>query len=146
MRALARALAGEDRGLEGRDPRKQDRRSALKTQPTATRESNRVYALAPAAPERDEYAPAARREKDARTALVGALGRSRAQTLASDVARPAPLVSELAEVRREQDELDRIRRDASDELRLLERERPAWYRSRARAENVPARSAARRRP
>jgi len=102
------------------------------------RESNRVYALAPAAPERDEYAPAAGREKDARTALVGALGRSRAQTLASDVARPAPLVTELAEVRRERDELDRVRRDASDELRLLERERPAWYRSRARIEHAGA--------
>jgi len=58
--------------------------------------------------------------------------------LASDVARPAPLVTELAEARRERDELDRIRRDASDGLRLLERERPAWYRSRARVEHVGA--------
>ena len=80
------------------------------------RESNRVYALEPAAPERAEYAPAAGREQDARAVLVDALGRSRAQTMASDVARPAQLVAELREVRREQDELRRSRREARDQL------------------------------
>ena len=102
------------------------------------RESNRVYALEPAAPERAEYAPAAGREKDARAALVDALGRSRAQTMASDVARLAPLVTELAEVRRQRDELRDTRRDAREELRLLERKQPAWYRPRARTEHAAA--------
>ena len=102
------------------------------------RESNRIYALEPAAPERAEYAPAARRGKDARTALVDALGRSRAQTMASDVARPVPLVTELAEVRRQRDELGDARRDARVELRRLEREQPAWYRPRARTEHAAA--------
>jgi hypothetical protein len=102
------------------------------------RESNRIYALQSAAPERAEYAPASEREKDARAALVDALGRSRAQTMASDIARAAPLMTELAEVRRERDELQTARRDARDELRLLERRQPAWYRPRARTEHADA--------
>ena len=102
------------------------------------RQSNRIYALEPAAPERAEFAPAAGREKDARAALVDAMGRSRARTMASDVARLAPLVTELAEVRRRRDELGDARRDARGKLRRLERKQPAWYRPRARTEHAAA--------
>ena len=88
------------------------------------RESNRIYALEPGAPERAEYAPAPGREKDARAVLVDAFGRSQAQTMASDVDRSARLLAELAAVRRERDELGRTGNGAREELGLLERERP----------------------
>jgi len=102
------------------------------------RESNRVYALEPAVPERAEYVPAAGREKDARAALVDALGRSRAQTMASDVARPARLASQLGDARRERHELRQARNDARDVLRTLEGDRPIWLRPGARARHAAA--------
>jgi ATP-dependent exoDNAse (exonuclease V) alpha subunit len=48
------------------------------------RESNRLYAVAPEPHERAEYAPDDRRRRDAPRALLDALGRSEAKTLASD--------------------------------------------------------------
>lgn len=102
------------------------------------RESNRIYALEPATAERDEYAPTAAREKGARAALVAAFGRSGAQTLASDVARPAQLMAALAEVRRERIELAQHRRNTHNELGQLERHRPQRYRRALRAEHAAA--------
>ena len=102
------------------------------------RESNRIYALAPEPAEREEYAPSSARTPDARSTLVDALGRSRPQTLASDVADPAQLVTALAQVRREQEKLTRAQTSARSELGRLKLERPAWYRSKARAEHAAA--------
>jgi hypothetical protein len=101
------------------------------------RESNRIYVLEQETPERAEYAPAAGREKDARRTLVDALGRSRAQVMASDVARE-PLVADLPELRGERDELRKARTAARDRLRALERRQPAWYRFRARSQHAVA--------
>jgi conjugative relaxase-like TrwC/TraI family protein len=48
------------------------------------RQSNRLYAMAPETPERAEYAPGADRRRDARAALLEALGRPAAKSLATD--------------------------------------------------------------
>jgi hypothetical protein len=66
------------------------------------------------------------------------MGRSSAQTMASDVARLEPLIAELAKVRRRRDELTETRRDARKELGLLKPRQPAWYRPRARSEHAVA--------
>ena len=102
------------------------------------RESNRVYALAPEPAEREEYAPSTARTADARNTLVDALGRSRPQTFASDVAEPRQLVTALAQVRQEHEKLHRQQASARSERGRLKLERPAWYRSKARAEHAAA--------
>jgi conjugative relaxase-like TrwC/TraI family protein len=102
------------------------------------REANRLYALRPAAAERAEYAPATARDKDARAALVDALGRSRAQTLAADTPEPSALVTELASVVQERQRLERIHARAQGARGRLEQERPGWLRAAARKRHVVA--------
>ena len=102
------------------------------------REANRLYALRPAAAERAEYAPATGRDRDARAALVDGLGRSRAQTLATDTPEPSGVAAELATVVQERQRLERIHARAQDTCRRLERDHPAWFRPGARKRHLAA--------
>jgi len=102
------------------------------------RESNRLYALTPTDGEREEYAPRQRGTRDARSALVDGLQRSRAQTLASDFARTSRTVDELAEVTRLRDAAERTRWRTHGDRRRLEDERPPWYRPHARSHHAAA--------
>jgi hypothetical protein len=97
------------------------------------RESNRLYALAPATNERDEFAPATRERRDARDALVEGLERTRAQTLATDAT-----VSSMIEVTQQRRALEGTLAQVRAERRMLERERPAWYGPGARSRHVAA--------
>lgn len=70
------------------------------------RTENRLYLVAPEPPERDEYAPPEAR-KDALEAAISALGRSRAQHMATDVEQQAKVQALSHEQLRS--ELDRLR-------------------------------------
>jgi len=70
------------------------------------RTENRLYLVAPEPPERDEYAPPEPR-KDALEAAISALGRSRAQHMATDVEQQAKVQALSHEQLRS--ELDRLR-------------------------------------
>ncbi len=102
------------------------------------REANRLYALRPAAAERAEYAPATGRDKDARAALVEGLGRSRAQTLATDSQEPSALAAELAAVVQERQRLERIHARAQGARGRLDQEHPGWLRAGARTRHLAA--------
>jgi hypothetical protein len=99
-------------------------------------ESNRLYVLEGAAPERLEYAPGTER----RTGLAARLMRSEAQELATDHATDrqpqARVARDLADAQRE-------RGAAVAALRVLERERPRWYRPAGRRERASALASAR---
>ena len=97
------------------------------------KESNRIYAIAPAATERDEFAPATRERRDARAVLVQGLQRSNAQTLATDAT-----VASMIEVTQQHRALEGTLSQLRAERRRLERERPAWYRPGARSQHVAA--------
>ena len=62
--------------------------------------------------------------------------------MASDVGCLATLITELAEVRRQREAFADTRHDAREELRLLERTQPGWYRLRARTEHADATASA----
>ena len=115
------------------------------------RDSNRVYALRPAPAERDEYAPSAGRNTDARSALVDALTRSQAQKLASDTtaptrsptdpaqhAHPPRSATWLAEVAQEREDLRVELTRARHRRARLEHDRPPWFRPKARGRRVAA--------
>jgi len=102
------------------------------------RKSNRLYALAPTAAEREEYAPTQRDKRDARSALIDGLQRSRAQTLASDTARPSPRAAELAEITRQRGVVERTLWRSQADRRRLEDKQPSWYRPRTRARHAAA--------
>jgi hypothetical protein len=87
------------------------------------RESNRLYAVADVDSEREEYAPSDARGRDARSALVDGLNRSRAQTLASDVMDEGSAA-----------ELAALQRRARDSRRSGSRHRPSDAGSRPRGQ------------
>ena len=94
--------------------------------------SNRLYAVAPEMAERAEYAPGAEPTGDGRDALAAALGRSTAQTLASEAAQrdrqEARALKREAATRREL--VDAVR-----ELELAERDLVRARRSRQAIED-----------
>ena len=94
-------------------------------------QSNRLYVLEGAAPERLEYAPGSER----RTGLVARLMRTEAQELATDHATDR---QPLARVARDLADAERDHGDAVSALRRLERERPRWYRPAERREHAGA--------
>ena len=110
------------------------------------RESNRLYALTPTAGEREEYAPTQRGTRDARAALVDGLQRSRAQTLASDIARRRALPTSWPRSRGSATRLERTRWRAHGDRRRLEDKRPPWYRPRARSQHAASARRSRPRP
>jgi conjugative relaxase-like TrwC/TraI family protein len=97
------------------------------------KESNRIYAIAPDAAERDEFAPATRERRSARAALVEGLQRSHAQTLATD----ANLAS-MVEVTQQRRALEATLSQLRAERRRLDGERPAWHRPGARSRHAVA--------
>jgi conjugative relaxase-like TrwC/TraI family protein len=99
-------------------------------------ESNRLYVLEGAAPERLEYAPGDERQ----TGLVARLMRSEAQELASDHAIDR---QDLARVARDLADAERDRGAAVTALRRMERERPRWYRPADRRQRARALNSAR---
>ena len=99
------------------------------------RQSNRLYVLDSPESERDEFAPAGPGRQDPVRALVESLGRSRRQTMATDLAAAEPELAQLAERRAE---LEQERATATRERTALEREHPAWFRAGARARHATA--------
>jgi hypothetical protein len=97
------------------------------------RVTNRLYAVAPDAGKRAEYAPDTDPPADARDALAGALGRSTAQTLASDAVEQGSNDRELARVLAERDAAERAYARAVRTRVDLERRPPHRMALRARA-------------
>jgi conjugative relaxase-like TrwC/TraI family protein len=96
------------------------------------RHENRLYAVAREPEEREEFAPAG----EGRDALADALGRSTAQTLASDVDRRRALAEQLRLAMDEAAAARRAHDQAVDARRELERRVPHPLRVRARGRHV----------
>lgn len=107
------------------------------------RHANRLYAVAPETSERDEYAPSSER-RDGRDALVEALGRSTAKTLATDAQdHGEALRNALANAVAEREAAERSHERAVAQRWKLERERPGPLAFRARAQHAEQLAAAR---
>jgi hypothetical protein len=108
------------------------------------RHTNRLYAVAPEPDERAEYAPSGQRRRDGRDALVEALGRSTAKTLATDAQdHGAGSGNELASAVAEREAAERSHERAVAQRWKLERERPGPLAFRARARHAKRLAAAR---
>lgn len=98
------------------------------------REANHLYVVAPRSVDRDDYAPAAER-RHGFEALTGAMGRSRAQAMASDAATDQAVAAmPTAELVRQRDRLQ----SSHSERTRLERELDALVAQRRQAESTSA--------